>query len=149
MNRYDIKNKIKDLFIVQEDDGSYNLFGSYLVNQLDNGIYKIAIINSDYHRDTIEMSTLKYAVTWCVFEKNNKYKERERVHELDQLISSLNVNITQHKKLAQKTSTPDKFIYLAKLNEEKMKKKQALEEIEHYAAISRYLQGKKYLESKD
>lgn len=148
MNKYDIKKKIKDLFIVQEDDGSYNLFGSYIVDPTVMGTFKIHVVDGEYHRDIVELSSLKYAVSWCVFEKNNKHRERDRLLELDEIISSLNVNMAQHKKLAQKRALPDKFIYLAKLYEEKLKKKQALLEIEQYTALSRYIQGKKYEESK-
>lgn len=149
MNKYDIRKKIKELFIVQEDDGSYNLFGSYIVNPTEEGTFKVLVVDGQYHRDVIELSSLKYAVSWCVFEKNNKHRERDRILELDETISNLNVNILQHTKLAQKRALPDKFIYLAKLYEEKLKKKQAMEEIEKYTAFSRYLQSRKYEESKD
>lgn len=149
MNKYDIKKKIKELFIVQEDDGSYNLFGSYIVKSTEQGTFLVHVTDGQYHRDVIELSSLKYAVSWCVFEKNHKHRERDKILELDETISNLNVNILIHKKLAQKRALPDKFIYLAKLYEEKLKKKQAMEEIEKYTSFSRYLQSKKYEESKD
>lgn len=149
MNKSYLQKKIKDLFIVQENDGTYNLFGTYIVCPQTNGTFRVNVVDSDYHRDAVELSTLKYAVSWCVFEKNNKHKERERLYELDQTLSSLNVNLAQHKKLAEKAQLPDKFIYLAKLNEDKLKKRKAMEELEQYTTLSRYIQSKKYTESKD
>lgn len=149
MNKSYIQRKIKEIFIVQENDGSYNLFGSYIVNQQPSGSYRVSVIDSRYPIEFVELSSLKYAVSYCVFEKNNKRKEKQRLIELDETINSLNVNMAQHKKLAQKSSIMDRNIHLAKLVETKLKKKQAIQEIEKYTALSRYIQSKKFAESKD
>ena len=144
MNKAYIQKKIKELFIVQEDDGSYNLFGTYVVKPQPNGGFKV----SKHDEDSVEFSTLKYAVTWCVFEKNNKYKERERLCTLDQIINNLEVSMYQHKKLAKKVKGSDRDIYLAKFLEDKIKKKKAIEEMEQYTSFSRYIQTKKFAEYK-
>lgn len=145
MDKVTLKKKINDLFIVRENDGSYNLFGKYTVIP-DNNSYKV---NVNGETEFLHFSSLRNAVTWCVFEKNNKYKEIKRIHELDELISSLNVIIAQHTKLLEKTTSEDKYIYSAKLAEGKVKKKQAIKEIEEYANISRYWQRKKFSENQD
>lgn len=147
MNKYYIQKKIKEVFIVHENDGSYNLFGSYVVNQQPTGVYKVSAIDSKYPVDPVEFSSLKYAVSYCVFEKNNKRKEKQRLVELDEIINSLDVNMAQHQKLAQKASATDKSIYLAKLLEDKLKKKQAISEIQRYTALSRYIQDKKFMDT--
>ena len=144
MNKAYIHKKIKELFIVQEDDGSYNLFGTYVVTPQPNGGFKV----SKDDEVSVEFSTLKYAVTWCVFEKNNKHKEIERLISLDQFINNLEVNMHQHKKLAEKIKGSDRDIYLAKFLEEKLKKRRAIAEIEQYTLFSRYIQTKKFSESK-
>lgn len=145
MDKVTLKKKINDLFIVRENDGSYNLFGKYTVIP-ENNSYKV---NVNGETDFLHFSSLRNAVTWCVFEKNNKYKEVKRIHELDELISSLNVIIAQHTKLLEKTTSEDKYIFSAKLAEGKVKKKQAMKEIEEYANISRYWQRKKFSENQD
>lgn len=145
MDKVTLKNKINDLFIVREDDGSYNLFGKYLIKKEQNS-FKVFLEESN---DPYEFSSLRNAVTWCIFEKNNKLKETKRIHELDELISSLDVLIAQHTKLVKKTKNEDKYIYCAKLAENKYRKRQALSEIEGYANLSRYWQNKKFAENTD
>jgi hypothetical protein len=48
-----------------------------------------------------------------------------------------------------KREIPDKFIYLAKLEEEKLRRKNALKEIQGYTSLSMHLQTKKYQEYQD
>lgn len=146
MNRSNLANKIKDVFIVAEDDGSYNLFGTYIIKP-ESGIYKVVVMNNP-DMSELSFSSLKYAVTWCVLEKNKKVKEIKRVQELDSYIESLNVNIAQYKKLIFK-KTDDRYIYMAKLFEDKIKKLEALKEIDWYTAISKHIQNKKYQEYQD
>lgn len=146
MNKKDLVNKIQDLFIVREYDGTYNLFGRYIVSPTNDGYYVVTIAEDDIN---LEFSTLRHAVTWCVFQKNNKHKEIKRIYELDGLLGGLDVSIEQHKRLMNKSkSTEEKYIYLAKLEEDKRKKRLALEEINGYAELSKYWQNKKFQENK-
>lgn len=143
MDKVTLKNKINDLFITRENDGSYNLFGKYFIKKESNA-FRVFI---EEDSNPYEFSSLRHAVTWCVFEKNNKLKETKRIHELDELISSLDVLIAQHTKLVEKTKNDDKYIYCAKLVENKYRKRQAVLEIEEYANLSRYWQTKKFIEN--
>jgi hypothetical protein len=147
MNKQSFIKDIKELFIVQEDDGSYNIFGTYLITK-QGELYFVSLINDPYV-NPIDFSSLKYAVTYCVFDQNRKEKETKRLCELDRYIGSLNVNIAQHEKMAKKASAPDKFIYVAKLNEEKLKKRKFLKELDQYLSISKYMQTNKYKEYQD
>lgn len=145
MNKKDLVTKIQDLFIVREYDGTYNLFGRYVVTPTNDGCYVVTLAEDDIN---LEFSTLRHAVTWCVFQKNNKYKEIKRIYELDGLIGSLNVSIEQQRRLMNKSnSSEDKYIHLAKLEEDKRKKRLALEEINGYAELSKYWQNKKFQEN--
>lgn len=144
MDKATLKSKINDLFIVRENDGSYNLFGKYVI-QKQNHVYRVLLEDNV----TFDFSSLRNAVTWCVFEKHNKSKEIRRIHELDELIGSLDVLIAQHSKLLEKTKNDDKYIYSAKLVENKKRKRQALLEIEEYANLSRHWQTKKFAENMD
>jgi signal recognition particle GTPase len=144
MNTKDLARKIHDLFIVREYDGSYNLFGKYTVHEHD-GLYKVTVLNE---AESGIFSNLKNAVTWCVFEKNNKYKEKRRLEELDELLASTDVSIAIHVKLVQKTEDMEhRSIYQAKLVEEKRKKRHIINEINNYIDLSKYMQRKKYHES--
>lgn len=146
MNRKDIKNKIHDLLIIKNDDGSYHLFGQYLIIP-NNGFYKLSKL--DDNNKSYYFSSLKNAVTWCVFDNNRKYKEIRRIEELDSLVSSLDVAIAQHKKLVSNKdkNAEDRYIYMAKLYEEKLRKQQALSEINEFVTLSKFLQTKKFAEN--
>lgn len=140
----DLANKIKDLLIIREDDGSYNLFGKYRVTQENNG-YHIVIDDEPLN---YSFSSLKNAVTWCVFDKNKKYKEVKRLIELDLALGSLDVTIAQHKRLMNKSGdASDKQIFMAKLVEEKRKKQALNNEIQGYIVTSKYIQSKKFAEN--
>ena len=146
VNSKELSKKIKDLLIVRENDGSYNLFGKYIIKPSNNGLYELTLLNEDTIK--ISFSSLKNAVTWCVFEKNNKYKEIKHIQDLDNLIGSLEVHIAQYKNLAIKTKDRElKDIYMAKLFEDKLRKKQAVDQLNSYVAWSKYWQEKKFEEN--
>ena len=81
MNPKDLKLKIKDLLVLKNEDGTYDLFGSYHIIQQDINNYVVFT-----QEDKFYFSSLKNAVTWCVFDKNKKYKEVKRIAELDTYI---------------------------------------------------------------
>jgi hypothetical protein len=72
-----------------------------------------------------------------------------RIIELDALLGGLEVVIAQHEKLIKKsTDSGIKSIYLTKLYEEKLKKREMTKEINSYIQTSKYWQTKKYDENK-
>ena len=93
----------------------------------------------DKYSDTTEFAQLKHAVTWCVFHKNKKIKDLYKIEELDQQLDGLSVTINIQKRLALK-NIENKYIHLAKLYEDKLKKKVAQEEMDYYVNSSKHLQ---------
>lgn len=144
MNPKDLKNKIKDLLVIRNDDGTYHLFGKYQIERM--GVNNYVVFTQEQQ---LEFSSLKHAVTWCVFDKNNKYKEVKRIHELDGLLGSIEVNILQHSRLAEKYNDESKDIFLAKLYEDRIKKKQLTHEISEFINLSKHWQSKKFAENSD
>lgn len=144
MNPKDLKNKIKDLLIIKNDDGTYHLFGKYQIERI--GVNNYVVFTQE---TKLEFSSLRHAVTWCVFDKNNKYKEVKRIYELDGLLGSLDVNISQHTRLAEKYADETKDIYLAKLYEDKLRKKQVINELAEFINLSKHWQSKKFAENRD
>lgn len=143
MNKKELVNKIKDLFIVREVDGTYNLFGKYTIIPDHQSFVVIVQGESESHT----FYNLRYAVTWCVFDKNKKYKEVKRVLELDNELVSLDAAIINHERLLLKGGTENKYIYQAKLYEEKLKKRKLLDEINQFATLSKYMQTRKFQEN--
>jgi hypothetical protein len=142
MNHKDLKNKISDLLVIRNDDGTYFLFGSYHIVRQDVNNY--VVFTQDQQ---VSFSSLKNAVTYCVFDKNRKYKEVKRIQELDDLIGGLDAQIQQHTRIVNKSDREMKDIMLAKLFENKLKKKQASEELTEYINLSKYWQTKKFAEN--
>jgi hypothetical protein len=147
MNKKELSSKINDLLIVRENDGSYFLFGKYKIVVDNQGNHRL---HDSYDNEFIHnFSSLKNAVTYCVFDKNKKNKFLSRIIELDSLLGGLEVMIAQHERLAKKsTDTDSRSIYLAKLYEEKLKKREMTKEINGYIQTSKYWQTRKYDENK-
>lgn len=144
MDKHNLKKKIKELFITREDNGSYSLFGRYNISRDHMGSYQVTLQGENYK---VEFSSLKNAVTYCVFNQHNKQKDGQRVLDLDELVSSLNFNIEQTTKMYKNANELRKDILGAKLTEAKFKKKLALKEMETYINMSKYWQMKKFEEN--
>lgn len=138
--------KLKDLLIVKGEDGAYHLFGKYKIIRDMHGYYNVH--NTKKFQESIRFSSLKNAVTYCVFEKNNRKDYNKRLIELDDIISSLDAAIIMHKKLlVSQKPLEDKLIFLTKLEEEKRKKRKLSEEINTYIETSKRWQNKIYQEN--
>jgi hypothetical protein len=142
MNKAEIKNKISDLFIVREDDGSYNLFGRFLIEYC-NGEY---VLQEKGESIKYTFYFLKHAVTWCVLNNTRNKKLIKRVQEVDNELVSLDAAIENHTRLLYKNSE-NAMIYRAKLQEEKLKKRKLLDEINEYTALSKHIQRTKFKEN--
>jgi len=144
MNTQDLSKKIKDLLVLKQDDGSYHLFGQYHIFKNAVGLY--CVKNTfDIYTDIREFAQLKHAVTWCVFHKNKKIKDLYKIEQLDQQLDGLTVTINIQKRLATKNAE-NKYIHLAKLYEDKLKKKVAQEAMDYYVNSSKHLQIKTFKE---
>jgi len=129
------------LFLKQED-GSYHLFGQYLITKDSCQLYVVRYLK-DLDLVPVKFSQLKYAVTWCVFHKNKKYKDLSKIAELDEVLDSLQAIIQHHKQLVER-NTENKLIYLAKLSENKIKRKQAQKTMDNYVSYSKSWQDKTF-----
>ena len=138
--------RLKDLLIVKGEDGSYHLFGKYKITQDANGYY--IVCDRKQEGQELRFGSLRHAVTYCVFEKNNRKDYNKRVVELDDKIISLEAAIAMHKKLlTSKKPLGDKLIFLTKLEEEKRKKRKLSEEMDVYIETSKRWQHKIYQEN--
>jgi hypothetical protein len=136
--------RLSELSIMQGPDGSYFLFNKYIITKSD-GCYKVTIENvADYKTFNI----LKNAVSWCTFDKQNRISESNRIYDLDTKLASVDSEIQVHQNLVKKSKKlEEKLIYLAKLGEEKMERKQISEELAGYVISSRNWQEKRFNKS--
>lgn len=121
---------LKDIIIFRDADGTYNIYGKYLISKDADGIYNVVVIG--YHTEK-KFYKLKNAVAWCSYDKRNLLKDCKRIHQLDQMIFSMDTEIQLHSKLVKKTqNTENKLIYLSKLTQEKAKKSNFSKELNYY-----------------
>jgi hypothetical protein len=143
MNKHELSKRVKDLLIIKQDDGSYHLFGQYQISKDTHELYTVQWLNDPTL--TIKFGQLKYAVTWCVFHKNNKYKDLNKIAELDETLDSLSMIIDNHKRLAER-NLENRPIHLAKLSQDKLRRKQAQKAMDYYVEYSKYWQNKTFKE---
>jgi hypothetical protein len=133
--------RLSELSIIQGPDGSYFLFSKYSIKK-NNGYY---VVELDRIAGTKSFNVLKNAVAWCTYDKRNSIYESKRIYDLDNKLSSIDAAILVHQRLAKKSKKlEEKLIYLAKLGEEKLEKKQILEELDSYVETSKIWQIKQF-----
>ena len=135
-------SKLQDVVIFQNTDGTYQLFNKYHIRKRGDNDIIVSLNNGD---DINSFFNLKNAVCWCVFDKLGKYVSAKRIIDLDRHLTSIEVHISIHSKMFKKSKkTEDKLIYLAKLNEDKHKKRYMSEELSNYIRDSYAWQQKRF-----
>ena len=138
----DIIGNLQDVVIYQDQDGSYQLFNTY---RIAKGSDKEFIVTMNHTYTEKVFYTLKNAVTWCTYDKRNKFYESNRIVELDNRLGGLEVDISIHYKLFKTVKDDnDKLIYLAKLNEDRTKKRSFTTELTRYVEESKIWQQKRF-----
>jgi len=138
----DIIENLQDVVIYQDQDGSYQLFNIY---RIAKGPDKEFIVTMNHTYTEKVFYTLKNAVTWCTYDKRNKFYESNRIVELDNRLGGLEVDISIHYKLFKTVKDDnDKLIYLAKLNEDRTKKRSFTTELTRYVEESKTWQQKRF-----
>jgi hypothetical protein len=137
-------DKVSELSIMQGPDGSYFLFNKYTINKIDD----YYVVTKDSVAGTKSFNILKNAVAWCTFDKQNIFYEANRILELDNKLASVDSEIQVHQSLAKKAKKlEEKLIYLAKMGEEKMERKQITDELAGYVTSSKIWQNKRLSKS--
>lgn len=134
-------HNMKDVAIFKNDDGTYEFFNRYNITESKDGY----VVQLKYNSVTKNFSSLKNAVTWCIFENRNKFDRASRIEHLDRMLGGTELSIDLHKRLIKKASTVEsKLIYLAKLSEEQIQRKNMLKEMAFYISESKQWQTQKF-----
>lgn len=133
---------MSDISMIQHSDGSYEFFNRYIVKQVKTG-YEVHL---KYNSDIKIFSSLKNALTWCIFENRKKFTQARRIEYLDNMLAGTEVSIEVHRNLIRKTSnTENQLIYIAKLSEEQAKRKQMIAELSSFVNESKNWQTRKFV----
>ena len=132
---------LQDISVFQDPNGDYQLFNRYTVRKSKDGVevFGPSIV------DVLTFNSLKTAVAWCTNDKRVKVSDAKRILELDRCLCGVDADIQQHQKLAKKAKDIDaKLIYLAKLGEDKLKKRLMTAEMDAYVSESRSWQHRRF-----
>ena len=138
----DFMDELEDVIIFQNIDGSYELFNTYYINKTVKNEY---IVTMSTTFTTHLFNELKNAVAWCTYDKRNLLYQAQRIVLLDNLLAGLEVDISLHTKIFKNTkNSDDKLIFLAKLSEDKLKKKRIADELYNYINDSKRWQTNRF-----
>ena len=138
----DFVGQLEDVIIFQNTDSSYELFNTYHINKNNTNEY---IVKMHTTFTTHNFNTLKHAVAWCTFDKRNMIYQSNRILKLDNLLAGLEVDISLHTKMFKNAkTTDDRLIFLSKLSEDKLKKRQITDELYTYINDSKKWQTKRF-----
>ena len=132
-----------DFVIFKNENNTYELFNQYIIQPHTNQGYKIICKFNSVEK---MFSSMKNAVAWCVFDKNQKINECNRIQELDIFLDSVDLKIILCKRYLKKQRNLDsKLLYLNKLKENQERKKRLTGELDEFIKLSKYWQEKKFI----
>jgi hypothetical protein len=136
----ELKSDLKEVLIPKDRIGRYSLFGKYTIVPNKRGCFKV------FGKDvSVEFETIRNAVAWCTLHHSGKIREANRVQFLDLKLSSVYTDLLVHRQLLRKHLELDsKWIYVIKLQEDTIKRKQILDEIKSYINSSKMIQTRKF-----
>jgi hypothetical protein len=130
--------ELKDIMkiVIVAGPTGYELFGRFKIES-NNSYFNVSDIQT---AEKVELSSLRYAVAWCILADCGKYHQSRRLHILDLKLSSLNMDTTIHRKKLKSANTDyDKLLYKIKLQEDFYKRKLVINEIDTYVKNSKTL----------
>lgn len=123
----ELRSDIKDILITCDKNGRYSLFGEYTIIP-NNGYFDV---RSQNVRENF--STIKNAIAYVTLHHAGKYFEAKRMCYLDLSLCSINVDIEVHRNLLKKKIDDNsKLIYTIKIQEDTIKKRNIIKEIQSY-----------------
>lgn len=133
--------KLESQLVFQDRDGSYNLFGEYIIEKKPEGY----VLEKKRTFTVFTFSELRHAVTWATFDKLNRVIESNKILDLDRQLSGTSENMKAHDRLCKSAKDLDKkTIYLNKVNEDRVKKRRILSEMEDFVEKAKAWQYKQF-----
>jgi hypothetical protein len=144
-NRLIATKEISDLqrnSIFETSRDIYEVFSKYKIVKKSKTEVEVVLFNDDVVHT---FSSMRNAICWCIFDKRGKYNAANRIITLDQYVSSTEVSMSVHRNLFNKAKiSDDRLIFLAKLNEDKLKRRAMVDELEGYVRESDYWQKNQF-----
>jgi len=143
VNKFLTNPALEDLspFLIIDTAAGYELFGEFTIAK-ENNMHVVTKHTTDLE---VKFYSQRNAVVWTTLYFRDNIGDANRVRDLDKILEGTNVNIEVHQQLYLKTSDIDKkLIYFAKLQEDKLKKKQLVIELDRFALNSKRWQNSRF-----
>ena len=121
--------------IIQTEYGTV-VFNRYLIRQIDNGV---ELVNRRGIAP-LTFSNSKHALAWAILDFHNKILECDRLHKIDCLLSSSQIDAQIHERLKRKGGVEQHLINHSKLQYDLSRQKQFREEIDKYIILAQKCQ---------
>ena len=130
--------ELQHLYIKQDKYGVYTLFNEYKVKQNTDGYFSISYRHFDEPKT---FSSIRHAVSFTVLHKHNNTTQARELEQLDSKLSSVAVELRQHKRLMQHSKDLDSFfIFETKIQSDTDKKQFILKELRQHINSSKRFQ---------
>jgi len=137
----EITTKLSNVFIFKDDENSYLLYDRYYLTRTKSGIN----VTLKYGNKDKVFNTFHNAIAWCIFDKRNKIDIANRIEYLDQMIAGIDAATIMHKKIIDhKNDLDSKYVAIAKMSENKHKRKIFSTELSRYINDSKDWQMKQF-----
>lgn len=125
---------LEDIIVYQDENGIYQLFETYSIEKVDS----LYVVSGNKMTKNLSFAVLKNAVTWCTYDKRNRIIDAKKIFELDQQLSRIDSDIIIRQSMIHRTKIADeKLIYIAKLGEDKIRRKHMVKQLDDYIQESK------------
>jgi len=141
----ELNTSLNNVFLFKDNEtNQYWLFNRYCISEKNNGLFELNLTFNDTKHT---FNSLKIAVCYCIFDNLNKFHETNVIKSLDVQLAGIDVSIHQLRLLLGKTKDFDsKMIYIAKLNEELLRKKKIKQQTDKFVDFAKNLQSERFKE---
>ena len=115
------------------------VYNNYVIKKSSNGFEVISRTSSEI----TSFGSARNALVWVILEHHTRIPESKRVKELDCFIHGVEVDLKIHTKLKIKGSDENYLIQSSKLQRDKERQKQFLNEIDKYIILAQQCRQKR------
>lgn len=134
---HSLNGDLRNSLITRGKNGQYFLFGKYTIVSTKEEYYKITYNTNT----TCNFASMKHALSWCIFVNAGKHREAKKIQLLDMQLCSIDVDIAVHRRMFRLSKEPSaKDIYLIKVQEDTIKRKKIVAELNSYINSSKQIQ---------
>ena len=120
--------KMLDQLIYNTEDGGWVIYRRYYIYKVEGLFQVLRTADESVHK----FSRLKHATAWSILDHHCKMTDAKRVHELDGLLASVDLERKQHERKKNSGDLAAHIIYTNKIQFDTIRQKQFQSEMDKY-----------------